>query len=155
MLEMQCITSNDASITWYNRLLAFVDQLNKGSESDQSCAAHLKQKLDEIGKNTKNVANDEIKKAPSLLGELNPGKADAVAYVTSEKFNIMQDSAIDIAEQLTLRDYEMFQAIPIELFQKKRFEKGMEDPTTPLGLFIAKFNEVHQNTNFYITKGMR
>ncbi len=139
---MQCHTSNETSITWHNRLLAFIDELNKGSESDQSCAAHLKQRLDEIKGSTKPVENNEVQKSPSLIGEANPGKADAVAYVTSEKFNIMQDSAIDIAEQLTLRDYEMFQAISIEVFQKKRFEKEMEDLTSPLGLFIAKFNEV-------------
>lgn len=145
MIEMHCHTEGDESVTWHNRLLAFVDQLKKGSESDQSCAAHLKQKLDEIQK-SKADTSKQVLKTSSSLAEGNPGKADAVAYVTTEKFNIMQDSAIDIAEQLTLRDYELFQAIPIAVFQKKRFEKEMEDRTAPLGLFIAKFNEVWQHT---------
>jgi alkyl hydroperoxide reductase subunit AhpC len=59
----------------------------------------------------------------------------------SIKFDIIEDTARDIAEQFTLVSFESFKRIPMDVLIKKRFEKQTDATETPLGRFVNFFND--------------
>jgi hypothetical protein len=62
----------------------------------------------------------------------------------SIRFDIIEDTARDIAEQFTLVSFESFKRIPMDVLIKKRFEKQTDATETPLGRFVNFFNDVCQ-----------
>jgi hypothetical protein len=114
-------------------LRQFAETLATGNDIDKDLSAVLRKRIETA------VGKDEASPLRSRRRSLN-----SYSSLRSIKFDIIEDTARDIAEQFTLVCFSKFQAIPLDVLVKKKFEKETDANETPLGRFIGFFNDVRK-----------
>lgn len=112
-------------------LRQFAETLATGNDIDKDLCVVLRKRIDTA------AGKEEASPLRSRRRSLN-----SYSSLRSIKFDIIEDTARDIAEQFTLVCFSKFQSIPLDVLVKKRFEKETDANETPLGRFIGFFNDV-------------